>query len=779
MSSASPANIIELGDVLAKLRKMSGIIINGEAINLNFSGTYGDIRKQYTRLTKVFHPDVSGLTGKDAENAEVIIRLLNDAYDNIKKKQKELDAKSTDVCTYVDEALEDYDRRHPKKSQSKTSNAGPKTNTSNGQRSSSQGARRNSGPKPESVRFTNGTFTKILNKNGDHKMVYLGNKLVYAYTFTSPYGIESTVFSNNDFNTLSNPAYKTIIERDMLSNRNLNKTFSHDVQDEGSQYGYIGYIYPGINDIPDAFMIDHQVIDDLRDQTLERIPHLQFSNGTLEREFNKNNVHQTYRIGNKRVYAYKYTDLMGRSMRVLSDSDYYTLSRPENKQIINRELLSNKNLRKAASQDVQDQNAQFGYLGKIVDDFYDGPSFKLTPEILYELREKKLEKTEELFFNNGFLRRILEEDGITHSSIKVGNKTLYGYTLVDSQGREFNITSEMDFKTFSKPSFKSIINAEVLSSTNLRRAMSTDIQKAYSQFSYVGTVEEGFLTGQGKFKLNQDVVKEIRDAYFQRTNVLKFDRGTLERELDENGEHITGRIGGKTLYFYKHKDLDGHEYSIKSENDFYTLSLPKYRDIISKEMLGSQNIRRASSYDGKKEYSQFGYVGSVESGVLMTSKVSHRLDTLVLDELRDLQLSRPSLYDALDENKKQKTIALSGGKTLYGYKIVSQRRADPGKEVYFENSPRSMEETLRRIKINGKTKDDIASILLAIQKEDIPYGYVGRLTEDGYLISDKSIEFELRRRIDQIKAKRRFVSYSEKEDDILQQLIKGPDDILY
>lgn len=111
----------------------------------------------------------------------------------------------------------------------------------------------------------------------------------------------------------------------------------------------------------------------------------------------------------------------------------------------------------------------------------------------------------ELFFNNGILKKNLDNENKQKIiQFKDGTK-IYGYTFTDAEGQTYEIYSENTFEELSEPKSKYTIEAEMLSSLNLKRANSYDAKKETSQYGYAG------LFTQDGIEINEEITKELEE----------------------------------------------------------------------------------------------------------------------------------------------------------------------------------------------------------------------------------------------------------------------------
>ena len=431
------------------------LTIHDKKVDLKLRGTYKQIKTQYRSLSKKLHEDAwkkNGITSEEDKNkARAAIRCLTGVYGYIDKDKKDNNRQDDDVCTVIEDArgakrgTRSSSRSRgayssANNSRSRSSYYGPNSSrqsssnshqgTQNGtnrsstgqssyssssssysrqQSSSSSNQRTNSSSSSKDVDtivFNNGTLKKVLDSRNAPKRLE-GQSNVYVYEFTDKRGETHKIYSENTFKELSNPDMKTHIEDVLLSSFNINRAKSYDVQDEDSQYGYVGkLVRTGISYYEKK--LDSLVIRSLRNKELKEVKELRFNNGTIKRLLDESGKQKRLEdLGN--VYGYEYTSRSGKKHIIYSENTFEELSTPEIKSSVDSLMLSAFNIRNAESHDVQDDSSQYGYVGKIVRSGYKNFDKKIDASIVRVQRSKELKELKELEFNGGKLKRVYND----------------------------------------------------------------------------------------------------------------------------------------------------------------------------------------------------------------------------------------------------------------------------------------------------------------------------------------------------------------------------------
>ena len=441
-----------------------------------------------------------------------------------------------------------------------------------------------------------------------------------------------------------------------------------------------------------------------KEEEKEEEDSLKFNGGILRKILTPDNKHRHAQTDKGiRLYAYSYTDKNGKEYTIVSESDFKDFSNPVFKTIIENELLSKENLENANSEDVQDPDSQYGYVGKLDYSFNDSAEFRVrkTRSVQDFLRQFVLDQTNELHFNGGTLKRLYTKQK-THAAMKIDRDTmLYGYVYKDSSGVSHKIFTEMEFEDLSIPNYKTLIEEKMLSQENLKNSDSYNVQDITSQYGYVGKVAYNYGDTEDNLIVTQsnDVKYLLRNKKLEHTTQLQFGDKILEKKLEKSGnQHKIDFYDGTELFAYKVTRKDKTQV-IYTTNSFEELANPYSQTIISNELLNDERLDYAKS-------TGLDYVGEISNhGTVNYSRNIH-------EELEDLDRSMICFRIAEDQSGKQKTITLKNGEKLYGYNISSKRiKDDKGRDLYFENPVKDLVNNIENFLENDGNKFEVFDIL--------------------------------------------------------------------
>ena len=819
------------------------LTIHDKKVDLKLRGTYKQIKTQYRSLSKKLHEDAwkkNGITSEEDKNkARAAIRCLTGVYGYIDKDKKDNNRQDDDVCTIIEDARgakrgtrsssrsrgayssannsrsrSSYYGPNSSRQSSGNSHQGTQNGTnrsSTGQRSyssssssysrqqssSSSNQRTNSSSSSKDVDtivFNNGTLKKVLDSRNAPKRLE-GQSNVYVYEFTDKRGETHKIYSENTFKELSNPDMKTHIEDVLLSSFNINRAKSYDVQDEDSQYGYVGkLVRTGISYYEKK--LDSLVIRSLRNKELKEVKELRFNNGTIKRLLDESGKQKRLEdLGN--VYGYEYTSRSGKKHIIYSENTFEELSTPEIKSSVDSLMLSAFNIRNAESHDVQDDSSQYGYVGKIVRSGYKNFDKKIDASIVRVQRSKELKKLKELEFNGGKLKRVYNERG--GAKTLDGYSSVYEYEYVDKIGKKHVIYSDNSFEELSMANIKPYVENWLLSPTNIRNAESYNVQDENSQYGYVGKIV-GHGYNSFERRIDASIVRVQRSKELKELKELEFNGGKLKRVYNERGGAKT-LDGYSSVYEYEYINGRGDSVFIYSDNTFEELSSPRIKSDVEFSLFSPSNMRNARSYDPQDENAQYGYVGKLMS--YGHSSFERRIDNSVVRTLRNRQANRSNINNtatrdsrgqinnhtgnkklnitmAMDDLAAQKTITLKNGSKLYGYRLFDENvKGDKGKELYIEDSPIKLADKMKSYKTRGYDNTKMMQVFdealqnaydFSTTSSRAQFGYAGSLGDDGKFEVNPRIIEELRDRIRVIAARNEFMNLAGREDKLLEEL---------
>ena len=893
-----------LGKLLVELEEISKKEINGEKVDLSLTGnTYRQLDRKAKKILAKFHPDVTGnFSKKDQDTCNRIAQILNSIRELMKEYKVAHNLSDTDEFTYLQESLDNYRRSHKsrtsgsysqsttqqKKSASRNSSTRSSSqsrsqytnsSTGNSSRSDSYGEYAKDGE----ISFTNGILRKNLDRDKIQKQFRLKDgTIIYGYVLADKRGKTYEIYSENTFEELANPDIKWLIEHELFSQVNLMRANSYDVQDENSQYGYVGNISSPYGSL--WHNINPRIVSAFRNMQLRKTTKLKFITGELTKKVGENGLQVSYKARNgTELYGYLFRDKLGKVHEIYSENTFEELADPEIKYDIEKNLLSQNNINRADLYNVQDKNSQYGYVGRIKNNGISLAYHYVSPDVINERRKSQLRKTDALYFSTGTLTKRLLENGLQVQYKTKDGSNIYGYVFKDKLGKVHEIFSENTFEELSDPEIKYDVEKYLLSKGNIDRADSYDVQNKNSQYGYVGNIYNTEFSSMIYHRVNDDFIQMLRRSKLKKTSSLDFATGTLTRKI-EDGYHARYRMkDGSVAYGYVFKDKLGKVHEIYSENTFEELSDPEIKFEVEKYLLSKSNIDRADSYDVQNKNSQYGYVGRLSNKGFITGmyeinpiflrtlrqatlketsvlkfndgelkrrignnnsqlsyltkdgtlvygysfkdrlgKVHNIFSENTFEELANPEikfeieryllsqnnLNRADLYDskrsdsqygyighlggypyylysvnpnslayfkdryehapmimvAKNQDGKQDTITLSNGTTLYGYEISRHMDSNGTKRrMFFENTAKEMIDAMQNYCHSGHSKLDVYDILdKCFENCMSQYGYMGRFTKDGLDINE-SIFNEIRERFEKIKAKREFEGLMSRE----------------
>ena len=615
--------------------------------------------------------------------------------------------------------------------------------------------------KTTKLKFTTGELTKKVGENGLQVSYKARNGTeLYGYLFRDKLGKVHEIYSENTFEELADPEIKYDIEKNLLSQNNINRADLYNVQDKNSQYGYVGRI--NNNGISLTYhYVSPDVINERRKSQLRKTDALYFSTGTLTKRLLENGLQVQYKTKDgSNIYGYVFKDKLGKVHEIFSENTFEELSDPEIKYDVEKYLLSKGNIDRADSYDVQNKNSQYGYVGNIYNTEFSSMIYhRVNDDFIQMLRRSKLKKTSSLDFATGTLTRKIEDGYHARYRMKDGS-VAYGYVFKDKLGKVHEIYSENTFEELSDPEIKFEVEKYLLSKSNIDRADSYDVQNKNSQYGYVGRLSnKGFITGM--YEINPIFLRTLRQATLKETSVLKFNDGELKRRIGNNNSQLSYLTKDGTLvYGYSFKDRLGKVHNIFSENTFEELANPEIKFEIERYLLSQNNLNRAELYDSKISDSQYGYIGYLAGSPYYRYSVNPNS----LAYFKDRYEHAPMIMVAKNQDGKQDTITLSNGTTLYGYEISRHMDSNGTKRrMFFENTAKEMIDAMQNYCYCGHSKLDVYDILdKCFENCMSQYGYMGRFTKDGLDINE-SIFNEIRERFEKIKAKREFEGLMSRE----------------
>ena len=893
-----------LGKLLVELEEISKKEINGEKVDLSLTGnTYRQLDRKAKKILAKFHPDVTGnFSKKDQDTCNRIAQILNSIRELMKEYKVAHNLSDTDEFTYLQESLDNYRRSHKsrtsgsysqsttqqKKSASRNSSTRSSSqsrsqytnsSTGNSSRSDSYGEYAKDGE----ISFTNGILRKNLDRDKIQKQFRLKDgTIIYGYVLADKRGKTYEIYSENTFEELANPDIKWLIEHELFSQVNLMRANSYDVQDENSQYGYVGNISSPYGSL--WHNINPRIVSVFRNMQLRKTTKLKFITGELTKKVGENGLQVSYKARNgTELYGYLFRDKLGKVHEIYSENTFEELADPEIKYDIEKNLLSQNNINRADLYNVQDKNSQYGYVGRINNNGISLAYHYVSPDVINERRKSQLRKTDALYFSTGTLTKRLLENGLQVQYKTKDGSNIYGYVFKDKFGKVHEIFSENTFEELSDPEIKYEVEKYLLSKGNIDRADSYDVQNKNSQYGYVGNIYNTEFSSMIYHRVNDDFIQMLRRSKLKKTSSLDFATGTLTKKI-EDGYHARYRMkDGSVAYGYVFKDKLGKVHEIYSENTFEELSDPEIKFEVEKYLLSKSNIDRADSYDVQNKNSQYGYVGRLSNKGFITGmyeinpiflrtlrqatlketsvlkfndgelkrrignnnsqlsyltkdgtlvygysfkdrlgKVHNIFSENTFEELANPEikfeieryllsqnnLNRADLYDskrsdsqygyighfggypyylysvnpnslayfkdryehapmimvAKNQDGKQDTITLSNGTTLYGYEISRHMDSNGTKRrMFFENTAKEMIDAMQNYCYSGHSKLDVYDILdKCFENCMSQYGYMGRFTKDGLDINE-SIFNEIRERFEKIKAKREFEGLMSRE----------------
>ena len=893
-----------LGKLLVELEEISKKEINGEKVDLSLTGnTYRQLDRKAKKILAKFHPDVTGnFSKKDQDTCNRIAQILNSIRELMKEYKVAHNLSDTDEFTYLQESLDNYRRSHKsrtsgsysqsttqqKKSASRNSSTRSSSqsrsqytnsSTGNSSRSDSYGEYAKDGE----ISFTNGILRKNLDRDKIQKQFRLKDgTIIYGYVLADKRGKTYEIYSENTFEELANPDIKWLIEHELFSQVNLMRANSYDVQDENSQYGYVGNISSPYGSL--WHNINPRIVSAFRNMQLRKTTKLKFTTGELTKKVGENGLQVSYKARNgTELYGYLFRDKLGKVHEIYSENTFEELADPEIKYDIEKNLLSQNNINRADLYNVQDKNSQYGYVGRINNNGISLAYHYVSPDVINERRKSQLRKTDALYFSTGTLTKRLLENGLQVQYKTKDGSNIYGYVFKDKLGKVHEIFSENTFEELSDPEIKYDVEKYLLSKGNIDRADSYDVQNKNSQYGYVGNIYNTEFSSMIYHRVNDDFIQMLRRSKLKKTSSLDFATGTLTRKI-EDGYHARYRMkDGSVAYGYVFKDKLGKVHEIYSENTFEELSDPEIKYEVEKYLLSKSNIDKADSYDVQNKNSQYGYVGRLSNKGFITGmyeinpiflrtlrqatlketsvlkfndgelkrrignnnsqlsyltkdgtlvygysfkdrlgKVHNIFSENTFEELANPEikfeieryllsqnnLNRADLYDskisdsqygyighlggypyylysvnpnslayfkdryehapmimvAKNQDGKQDTITLSNGTTLYGYEISRHMDSNGTKRrMFFENTAKEMIDAMQNYCHSGHSKLDVYDILdKCFENCMSQYGYMGRFTKDGLDINE-SIFNEIRERFEKIKAKREFEGLMSRE----------------
>ena len=893
-----------LGKLLVELEEISKKEINGEKVDLSLTGnTYRQLDRKAKKILAKFHPDVTGnFSKKDQDTCNRIAQILNSIRELMKEYKVAHNLSDTDEFTYLQESLDNYRRSHKsrtsgsysqsttqqKKSASRNSSTRSSSqsrsqytnsSTGNSSRSDSYGEYAKDGE----ISFTNGILRKNLDRDKIQKQFRLKDgTIIYGYVLADKRGKTYEIYSENTFEELANPDIKWLIEHELFSQVNLMRANSYDVQDENSQYGYVGNISSPYGSL--WHNINPRIVSAFRNMQLRKTTKLKFITGELTKKVGENGLQVSYKARNgTELYGYLFRDKLGKVHEIYSENTFEELADPEIKYDIEKNLLSQNNINRADLYNVQDKNSQYGYVGRIKNNGISLAYHYVSPDVINERRKSQLRKTDALYFSTGTLTKRLLENGLQVQYKTKDGSNIYGYVFKDKLGKVHEIFSENTFEELSDPEIKYDVEKYLLSKGNIDRADSYDVQNKNSQYGYVGNIYNTEFSSMIYHRVNDDFIQMLRRSKLKKTSSLDFATGTLTKKI-EDGYHARYRMkDGSVAYGYVFKDKLGKVHEIYSENTFEELSDPEIKYEVEKYLLSKSNIDRADSYDVQNKNSQYGYVGRLSNKGFITGmyeinpiflrtlrqatlketsvlkfndgelkrrignnnsqlsyltkdgtlvygysfkdrlgKVHNIFSENTFEELANPEikfeieryllsqnnLNRADLYDskisdsqygyigylggspyylysvnpnslayfkdryehapmimvAKNQDGKQDTITLSNGTTLYGYEISRHMDSNGTKRrMFFENTAKEMIDAMQNYCHSGHSKLDVYDILdKCFENCMSQYGYMGRFTKDGLDINE-SIFNEIRERFEKIKAKREFEGLMSRE----------------
>ena len=751
-----------LGKLLAELEEISTKEINGKKFDLSINGrTYGDIDKKAKKILAKIHPDVTGSFSKeDQELCNRIAQIVNSVRELMKDYKTANNIKNTDEFTYVQEALDEYHRRHRSRTTgsysqgtSQRSGAARRSNTqSRGQytngRSSERGSYTNSSSsrsssrsytKDDELSFSTGILRQSLDSNNNQKQFrFRDGSTIYGYIFKDKNGKVHEIYSENTFEELSNPKIKFEIERYLFTQSNLRKADLYDVQSSESQYGYVGKIYDAGFSMA-YHTVNSEILKTLRQATLQETKALKFTTGTLTKRLREDGSQSIHRTKDGSViYGYVFKDRNGKVHEIYSENTFEELSSPQIKGDIEKHLLSQNSLRNADLYDVQSSESQYGYVGKIYAAGLSMAYHTLNSEIIKERRQAALRKTTSLQFSTGTLTKMVGKDGLQAMYRTKDGSVIYGYVFKDRNGKVHEIYSENTFGELSNPETKFEVEKYLLSQTSLRKANSYDVQSSESQYGYVGKIYDAGLS-MVYHKLNREVLKALRQASLKETSKLYFTTGELSRKTDENGMQISHKTRDGIVFGYSFKDRNGKVHEIYSENTFEELSNPQIKLEVERYLLSQGSLKKADSYDVQNSESQYGYVGKIYDAGFSMAYHTIKQDFLkllrqaYLKETTSLQFESGNLSKKLGQDGKQTFYITKDGSIIYGYSLKDRNGKEH--EIYCGNTFEELS--------NPEAKFDINKFLLSqnsLRRADLydpqniesQYGYVGYIRSSPY-----------------------------------------------
>ncbi|MCR5187137.1 MAG: hypothetical protein K6D97_08525, partial [Clostridia bacterium] len=262
---------------------------------------------------------------------------------------------------------------------------------------------------------------------------------------------------------------------------------------------------------------------------------IKFNNGTLKMVLNERKTQKMFE-GLSGVYEYEFTDKRGNTIKIGSENTFEELSSKDMKLDIESWLLSQANISRASTFEVQDRSSQYGYVGKLEKKVYSGYSFKRDPFIIASLRDRQLKNVNELKFNAGKVKVVLNENG-TQKTLQ-GESDVFEYEYTDPKGKTHTIYCGNTFKELSDPDIKYDVVSNLLTSNNVDNANSYDVQNRNSQYGFVGRLEKNSY-GYYIRRIDEDIVRRQRIRKLRSVHELKFSVGKVKPVLNKNGTQKT------------------------------------------------------------------------------------------------------------------------------------------------------------------------------------------------------------------------------------------------